>query len=131
MAKILVIDDDPDIVKVISMVLIEKGHTVDSACSAEEAISKLGSNIPDLITLDIQMPGKGGLAVANELARKKLNIPFVLCTGSILNDPIEAYELFVVRHLYAGTLKKPMELNDITNIVKKGLELGGQLKNTT
>jgi two-component system response regulator GlrR len=131
MAKILVIDDDPDIVKVISMVLKENGHNVESAETAEEAIIKLNSNPPDLITLDIQMPGKGGLAVANELARQKLNIPFVLCTGSILNDPIEAFELFVVRHLYAGTLKKPMELNDITNIVEKGLMLGSQLKNIT
>ena len=131
MAKILVIDDDPDIVKVLSMVLKEKGYTVESAETAEEAVIKLNSNPPDLITLDIQMPGKGGLAVANELAQKKLNIPFILCTGSILNDPIEAYELFVVRHLYAGTLKKPMELDDIPEMVKKGLELGRQLKNTT
>ena len=128
MAKILIIDDDPDIIKIFEMLLLERGHRIISAKTGEEGIRKINSDSPDLIILDIQMPGKGGLTVANELANKKLSIPFILCTGTILDDPIEAYELFVVRHLYAGTLKKPMELDDISKTVEKGLELGKDLK---
>ena len=74
------------------------------------------------------MPGKGGLTVANELAKKELNVPFIICTGTVLTDPIEAYELFVVRHLYAGTLKKPMQLEDISKIVENGILLGKEIK---
>src|ERR1700686_682756 len=99
MALILVIEDNPDIVKVIKMVLEGRGYTVDSAGTAEEGIEKINTQAPDLIILDIQMPGKGGLAVANELSKKKLQIPFLLCTATVLNDPVEAYELFMVRHL--------------------------------
>ncbi len=129
MALILVIDDDPDIVGVIKTILETAGHTVSFAGTAEEGIEQINSNPPDLITLDIQMPGKGGLAVANELSRKKLQIPFLLCTATPLNDPLEAYELFMVRHLYAGTLKKPMEISEVDQAVKHGLELAKQLKN--
>ena len=129
MASILIIDDDPDIVKMLQIELKGMGHKVSSAGTAEEAIEKIKANPPDLITLDIHMPGNGGLAVANELDSSKLQIPYILCTGTDIDDPIKAFELFVVRHLYAGTLKKPMKKSQIKAAVKKALELGIQLKN--
>lgn len=128
MASILIIDDDPDIVKMLRIELKEMGHNVNSAGTAEEAIEKIRANPPDLITLDIHMPGNGGLAVANELDSSKLQIPYILCTATDINDPIKAFELFVVKHLYAGTLKKPMKNSEIKAAVNKALELSKQLK---
>ena len=126
--SILIIDDDPSIVKILEIALQGLGHKVTSAGTAEEAIEKIKAHPPDLITLDIQMPGEGGLAVANELENSKLQIPFIICTATDINDPIKAYELFVVRHLYAGTLKKPMNKSEIKAAVDKALELITQLK---
>lgn len=121
MSLILVIDDDPDIVGILKTVLETAGHTVPTAGTAEEGIEKIHSNPPDLIVLDIEMPGKGGLAVASELAKKNLQIPYLLCTASKLNDPLKAYDLYAVRYLYAGSLKKPMDIADIEKGVKHGL----------
>ena len=129
MANILIIDDDPSIVKMLEIELKAMGHKVSSAESAEEAIVKIKTNPPDIITLDIQMPGDGGLAVANELDNSKLQIPFIICTGSDITDPSKAFELFIVRHLYAGFLKKPMKYPEIESAVNKALELVKQLKN--
>ncbi len=128
MATILIVDDDPSIVKMLEIELKGMGHTIDSANSAEEAIIKINANPPDLITLDIQMPGDGGLAVANELDNRKLQIPFIICTGTDINEPNKAFELFIVRHLYAGNLKKPMKNSEIKTAVDKALELAKKLK---
>jgi CheY-like chemotaxis protein len=128
MAKILVIEDNPEVSELLCLILEKEGHLVSKAMSAEEGIEQINANPPDLITLDIHMPGKGGLAVANELHRKKLHIPFILCTASVLDDPVEAYELFMVRHLYAGTLKKPLEMQAIPRLVSRALEMKKQLE---
>ena len=55
-AKILVVDDDPDIVEAMRLVLEGKAHEVEAAGSAEEAEAKVAAFRPDLILLDIMMP---------------------------------------------------------------------------
>ncbi|MCX7918741.1 MAG: response regulator [bacterium] len=122
--KILIIDDEPDIRTVIKQVLDTAGYTVLTAGNAKDAIEQINKSDPDLIFLDIQMPDDSGLAVANELHRKQLAIPFILCTATVLDDPIQAYELFVVKHLYVGTLKKPFKIEEILPLVEKGLKMG-------
>jgi CheY-like chemotaxis protein len=122
--KILIIDDEPDIRTVIKQVLESEGYTVLTAGGAKEGIAQIQKTSPDLIFLDIQMPDDSGLAVAAELARSQQAIPFILCTGTVLDNPIQAYELFTVKHLYAGTLKKPFKIEDIVPLVEKGLKIG-------
>ncbi len=56
MAKILVVDDDPDIVEAMRLVLEGKDHEVDTAGSAEEAAERVVAFKPDLVLLDIMMP---------------------------------------------------------------------------
>lgn len=67
MAKILVVDDEPSIVKLVSTTLRAKGHTVYEAGDGEQAIADAVSLRPDLIVLDIMMPKMDG-----RQARKKL-----------------------------------------------------------
>ncbi|MFB3896176.1 MAG: response regulator [bacterium] len=122
--KILIIDDEPDIRTVIKQILESDGYTVLTAGGAKEGIEQIQKASPDLIFLDIQMPDDSGLAVANELSRNQQAIPFILCTATILDNPIQAYELFVVKHLYVGTLKKPFKIEDIPPLVEKGLKMG-------
>jgi CheY-like chemotaxis protein len=122
--KILIIDDEPDIRTVIKQVLEAEGYTVITAGGAKEGIEQLQKSSPDLIFLDIQMPDDSGLAVANALSKSQQAIPFILCTATMLDNPVEAYELFMVKHLYAGTLKKPFKIEDIKPLVEKGLKMG-------
>lgn len=54
-ARILIVDDDPDITEVMRVVLENKGYTVDSAADGNEAMAQINSARPDLIILDVMM----------------------------------------------------------------------------
>ncbi len=58
--KILIVDDDPIIVKYIQNVMEDNGYETCSANNAEEALERLREEKPDLITLDLEMPGEWG-----------------------------------------------------------------------
>ncbi len=65
--KILIADDEPDILEIIGFNLQAQGYEVITAKNGDEAIEKAKKEIPDLIILDIMMPGKSGIEVCNQL----------------------------------------------------------------
>lgn len=69
MAKILVVDDEPDIRKLVATTLDLHGHTVEQAGSGQEAIEKIRWFKPDLMVLDIMMPEMTGWDVLKEMRR--------------------------------------------------------------
>jgi len=66
-AKVLLIDDDPDFVEATKTVLESKSYQVFTAYNGDDGLSKVLEEIPDLIILDVVMPGKDGFAVCKEL----------------------------------------------------------------
>lgn len=84
MAKILIIDDDPDIVQAMKVVLENKDHTVLSAKSGEEGLEKVKTIRPDLIILDIMLEQVDkGFEVARDLKKDKnyQDIPILMLTA--------------------------------------------------
>ena len=69
--RILVVDDDPDIVMAISAVLGDMGATVDSAGDGNTAVSLAEEKEPDLVILDIMLPQKSGFLVLEKLRQKR------------------------------------------------------------
>lgn len=69
--RILVVDDDPDIVTAISTVLSDMGATVDSAGDGNTAVSLAEEKEPDLVILDIMLPQKSGFLVLEKLRQKR------------------------------------------------------------
>src|SRR5689334_8079234 len=65
--KILIADDEPDILEIIQFNLQAEGYKVITAKNGDEAIEQAKKNQPDLIILDIMMPGKNGIEVCNIL----------------------------------------------------------------
>jgi two-component system alkaline phosphatase synthesis response regulator PhoP len=81
--KILIVDDDPDFVDAVSMILKSKKYEVVIAYDGKEGLAKVKGERPDLIVLDVMMPGKDGYAVCNELKADPQwsQIPVLLLTA--------------------------------------------------
>ena len=84
MTKVLVVDDDPDFVKVTSKVLEKAGYIVESASNGEKALKAMHQDPPDLVLLDIMMSYiLDGLDVSREMAEDPLlkDIPVLMVTS--------------------------------------------------
>jgi len=77
-ARIVVADDDPDILFLVARVLEREGHEVLRASSGEEALELARASAPDLLLLDVSMPGMDGYAVCRELQRLGAAAPPVI-----------------------------------------------------
>ena len=78
--RILVVDDEPQIRRIMRTTLIAAGYEVDDAKTGEEALGKVREFRPDLVLLDINMPGMGGLATCRAI-RADRNVAIVMLTG--------------------------------------------------
>jgi class 3 adenylate cyclase len=81
--KILVVDDTPANVKLLSDLLAAKGYAVATAANGEEALAKVAADGPDLVLLDIMMPGLSGYDVCRRIRDNPATalLPVVLCTS--------------------------------------------------
>lgn len=94
--KILLVDDNRDFVKVLKFGLENKGYDVRPACSAAELFASLEGQEPDLIILDIVMPGMDGLEVLERLKQSPSTslIPVLILTGKVrYEDVLQGYAL--------------------------------------
>jgi two-component system response regulator MprA len=78
--RILIVDDDPEILSVVRRGLAYEGYTVDTAGDGNEALAKAREKEPDLVILDIMMPGIDGIEVAKRL-RKGGDVPILMLTA--------------------------------------------------
>lgn len=79
--KILIIEDELDLVKGLKMNLVDEGYEVDFALDGKEGLEKGLKGKPDLILLDIMLPGMDGLEICKELRRNKVDIPVLMLTA--------------------------------------------------
>lgn len=79
--KILIIEDEEDLVKGLKLNLADEGYEVDYALNGKEGLEKALNEKPDLILLDIMLPGMNGLEICKELRQKKLDIPILMLTA--------------------------------------------------
>lgn len=89
--KILVIDDEPGIVKVLQIRLEQAGYKVVSAYDGESGLLKMKEEKPDLIVLDIMMPGMDGYQVCEEIKTDPSteNIPVIILTAKNMGDDFD------------------------------------------
>jgi DNA-binding response OmpR family regulator len=93
MAAVLVVDDDATVREVVITYLTKAGHTVTSAADGTEALDSVASSPPELVVLDLMLPGVDGLEVCRRL-RETSDIPVIMLTakGSV-NDRVVGLEL--------------------------------------
>ena len=92
--RILIVDDEPDLVEQIRLALAKQKYTVDTAADGEEAMDRIYVDPYDLILLDIMLPKKDGFGVLLELRNEKKSTPVLMLTakGSI-EDKIKGLDL--------------------------------------
>ena len=79
--RVLVVDDEPNIVDVISMALRYQGFDVASAGTGAEALSQVGEFRPQLIVLDVMLPDMEGFEVARRMGAQRTEVPIIFLTA--------------------------------------------------
>jgi DNA-binding response OmpR family regulator len=118
--RILVVDDEPDVVMIIKTTLQAEGYDVASATSGRDALEEAFETTPDLVILDVMMPGMTGFDVLKALkANEKTAIaPVIMLTGVSEKKKIqEALEAGIDYYVV-----KPFDFDDLLAKVKQALE---------
>jgi PAS domain S-box-containing protein len=91
MDKILLIDDEPDILRVLAMSLRADGYEVFTAASGEEGLASFDAHGPDIVLVDIKMPGMDGIEVLQEIKAKETLTEVIIITGhGDIDNAVEA-----------------------------------------
>lgn len=130
MAKILIVDDDPDMRLAIGSVLRSRSYDVIEAGDGEEALRKLKEEKPDLMLLDLLMPKMDGFAVVKELKNAQesySNIPILIISSIREEASHRRYELEVGHELDVDEyIEKPIEPFILLERVQRLLSKGGK-----
>jgi two-component system response regulator GlrR len=119
--KIFLVDDDPDLLSLLTMRLASAGYEVHTAQSAEQALSQLPLIKPDLVISDLRMEGMDGLALFEAIRRLHVSLPVIILTahGSI-PEAVAATKSGVF-----SFLTKPVGGRELLKEVEKALHLSG------
>ena len=121
MSAILVVDDDPDILKLISMRLGAAGHSVHTVQSAEAALAAMAASRPQLVVTDLKMDGMNGLALFEEIHRQAPTLPVIILTAhGTIPDAVTA-----TRRGVFAFLPKPFDGKQLLEQVEQALRLSG------
>ena len=125
--KILVVDDDPDILDVVTMILESRGYEVVTARDGIEALANLKAEKPDLMILDLLMPKMDGFAVCKELQdprwSKYRDIPILILTSVREEASRRRYELETGQKLSVDYyIEKPVSPEVLIDTVEKLIE---------
>lgn len=116
-ARILVVDDEPEILRAVRSGLLAQGHDVVTAMNGEEALRLATSNVPDLVILDVMLPGEiGGLEVCRRLREWTALPVIVLSAISHERQKVAALDLGADDYL-----TKPFGMDELTARVRAAL----------
>ncbi|MBN1526272.1 MAG: response regulator [Candidatus Omnitrophica bacterium] len=117
--RILVVDDEPDILKVVVFRLKKLGYEIISAATGREALELVKAGKPDLILLDYRLPDMDGLEISKKIrADKELkDTPIILLSASSGEDISLAIKAANVNDY----VKKPFDLEELLDKVKRHL----------
>ena len=116
--SILIVDDEKDVLKICEEMLARNGYTVITAKNGEEGIIKYSKNFPDLVLLDIGMPGIGGIKSLQEMMGVDSNVKVVIMSGYSEKRSIEE-----ARKLGAKAfLQKPYHVTELLKTIRSVLD---------
>ena len=118
-AKILIVDDDPSLLRLLSIRLSAAGYNVESAANAKIALGTLQHFIPQVVISDLRMEGMDGMALFEQIRVQHPNIPVVIMTAhGTIPDAINATKQGVF-----SFLTKPFESQELLDTVEQAMRL--------
>jgi two-component system alkaline phosphatase synthesis response regulator PhoP len=123
--RVLVVDDDPDLVESVSMKLESENFSVAKAYDGVEAWDKIKQERPDLIILDVMMPRKNGYELCDELKKTEEYKDIIVVLLTAVADAVTSTSF---THMDGKTtladdfIPKPIELDRLMEMVKENLE---------
>ena len=122
MSRILIVEDNARNLKLVRDVLQVKGHSTLEAGTAEEGLAIARAEHPDLILMDIQLPGMNGIEAFRRLRAEEAtrSIPVVAISASVMQDARRE----ITDAGFDGFVEKPIKLQDFLQSVARALERG-------
>jgi CheY-like chemotaxis protein len=113
--KILIVDDDPDVVEVLRRFLEKtpRDYVVKTSANGKDAVASLTADPPDLVLLDINLPGMNGIEVLKHIDR---NIPVMVISANTDATPAEA-----LKHGAFAYIPKPFDFTYVEQLVPLAL----------
>ena len=119
-ARLLVVDDDPDMLRLLSMRLSSAGYQVTAVTSAETALTQLEIEHPQLVLSDVRLPGRDGLQLFDEIRKRHPSLPVILLTAhGTIPDAVEATARGVFTYL-----TQPYDGRELLDKIAQALALG-------
>jgi nitrogen regulation protein NR(I) len=120
MGIILVVDDDAQLRQSFEKLLIEEGHEVWTAATGEAALAIVKDRLPDLVIMDVRMPGMSGFETFQTMHKIEPRLPVIIMTAyGTTETAIEATKLGAFDYVL-----KPFDIPDILNLIGQALEAG-------
>ncbi len=120
-SRLLVIDDDPGMLELIEVYFSRRGFQVFGVPNGEDALGALDDTQPDLIILDLVLPGMGGLDVLRQLKQALPRVPVVMASGhGQARNIVES-----MRRGASEFLLKPFELEELDLALQNALGVRG------
>lgn len=118
--KILVVDDSKTELHFLSDVLTKRGYQVRTAENGEDAMRRLGEDKPDLILMDVVMPGQNGFQLTRSITRDSrfTGVPVIMCTSK--NQ--ETDKVWGMRQGAKAYITKPFTENQLIDVINSLLE---------
>ena len=119
--RVLVVDDDPEIRRILVRAIREKSLTVDEAASGREALELLREHAYAVVLLDILMPDVNGFAVLTAIDQEALNAPVVLVISGAERNVLDRLDAKRIH----GIVRKPFDPMEVAAVVAACAEIRG------
>jgi len=117
--RLLVVDDEQDVLSLLETLLKKDGHEVETATSGEEALAKMEENIPDLVITDLYMDGMNGMQLMESIHSKTPLLPVIILSGQAqIRDAVKATHMGST-----AFLTKPIDKDKLSEQVRYTLNV--------
>jgi two-component system nitrogen regulation response regulator NtrX len=117
-AKVLIVDDEKSILETLTGIIEDEGHEVITASSGEKALTLFSESSPDIILMDVWMPGMDGIETLKSMKEKNSDACVIMISGhSTIDTAVHAIKLGAY-----DFMEKPLALEKVTILVSRALE---------